>query len=255
MDRKGMGVVGLLFFGIALSGTPAWADKVVRQAEVSSASGTVEWQKSGDANWQAASVGQKLSKGDKVRTGDNSAATLTLDEGSKIELSAGSEFSVQSLNRDSATEEMETILALMKGKLKADVTPLKGTSKFEIETPAVVAAVRGTTLGLTINADGSISASDDSGSIDLIHEGENSFTATLEGGEEALISYNPTSGVIKVTSIKGSFDVKGPDGATKTLNPGDTVIFGAGPATFVPGAQPPTDAQVTETQTEPSSTS
>ena len=256
MYRKGMRMGLLLTLGMVLGTGSVWAAREARQAELSHATGKVEWLKSGEATWQSASVGQKLAGGDKVRTGEDGEGTLTLDDGSKIQLFANSEFSVQTLTKDTANEEMDTILALMKGRLRADVTPLKGNSKFEIETPSVVAAVRGTTLEITINPDGSISVTSDSGKVELIHKGENKFDAMLENGDKAEISYNPSSGVIKVTSRNGSFDVKGPDGISKTLNEGDTVIFGAGPATFVPGAPvTTTDAPVTETQTEPASRS
>ncbi len=254
MQRKWIIAGGLWVVGMALSISSAWAASVPRQAEVSSAAGQVEWLKSGEATWQAASAGQKLGGGDKVRTGENSEAVLMFDDESKIQLFADSEFSIQTLTKNSASEELESVLAIMKGKLRADVTPLKGGSKFEIETPAVVAAVRGTTLFITINPDGTVSITSDSGAVELIHRGENNFTALLGNGEEAAIDYNPASGVVKVTSISGSFDVKGPDGDVKTLNEGDTVIFGPGPATFVPGGPGPTnDAPVTETQSEPAS--
>ena len=254
MQRKWMLAGWLFVFGVVLGANSTWAASVARQADVTSVAGQVEWLKSGEATWQAASAGQKLESGDKVRTGESSEAVLTLDDGSKIQLFAGSEFAIQTMTKDSAKDELESVLAIMKGKLRADVTPLKGGSKFEIETPAVVAAVRGTTLTLTINPDGTVSVTSDSGAVELDHRGGNHFTAGLENGDEATVDYNPTTGVVKVTDHSGNFDVKGPDGEVKSLKEGDTVIFGQGPATFVPGGLgPSTDAPVAETQNEPAS--
>ncbi len=253
MQRKWMTGIVLGLCAWVLGASSVWADQANREAVVTSATGQVEWLKSGEADWKIAAAGQKLGIGDKVRTGKKSEALLTLDDESKITLSAGSEFSIQSLIKNTSTEELETVLALMKGKLRSEVTPLKGNSKFEIETPAVVAAVRGTVLGISINPDGTISVGCDSGKVELDHKGENHFTALLDNGDEAEIDYNETTGVIKITSVKGSFDVKGPDGETKTLNEGDSVTFGKGPATFVPATTDTLNAPVTDTQNEAAS--
>ena len=233
----------ILTLGMAVGIQPALANRVSREAKITTLVGQVEWMKSGSDQWQACSEGQPLSEGDKIRTGTDGQATLTLDEGSTIQLSPGSEFTLQSLAKESANEQLESILALMKGKLRAQVTPLKPGSKFEIETPAMVAAVRGTIFNVSINADGSIDVSSDEDAVDLIRQGLNKFLAQLESGDEALVEYDPISGDIKITSVKGSFQVTGPDGSKTTLNQGDSIVFKAGAATFIsltdPVAAPP----------------
>ena len=243
MQNKIMLAGLVLIMGMALGIQPASASRVSRVAKITSLVGQVEWLKSGSDKCQACSEGQPLSEGDKIRTGTDGQATLTLDEGSTIQLSPGSEFTIQSLAKESASEQLESVLALMKGKLKAQVTPLKQGSKFEIETPAMVAAVRGTTFNIAINADGSIDVGSDDGAVDLIRQGLNKFLAQLESGDEALIEYDPISGDIKITCVKGSFQVTGPDGSKTTLNQGDSIVFKAGAATFIsitdPVAAPP----------------
>jgi len=42
--------------------------------------------------------------------------------------------------------------------------------------------------------------------------------------------------------VTGTFEVVGPDGITRTLHPGETIIFSAGAATFVPATPPGPDA-------------
>lgn len=239
---KGRVLGSMLVIGTALLGAATvFADRVSRQAEITALSGEVEWLKGGAGDWMAASLNHKLESGDKIRTGPGSEATLTLDDGSVLQLSPDAEFAIQSLSRDSNTQQLESLLAILKGKVRAQVTPLTEGSSFEIETPAMVAAVRGTTLNLGINPDGTISASSEEDIVDLVREGENSFTAVLETGEEVLIEYNPDTGEIKITCVKGPVDVTGPDGVTRTMNREDVLVFSGGAATFIPVVTPTTD--------------
>src|SRR3989338_8458995 len=152
MRNKSVGVL-VLTLGLLFGSASAWADQVLRQAEITGANGKVEWLKAGASDWQPVTLNQKLDGGDKLRTGEESSAVLTMDEGSQIDLSAGSEFAVQTLTKDSQTEQLQSVLAIMKGKMKAQVTPLKNGSSFEVETPVMVAAVRGTTFTITVNPD------------------------------------------------------------------------------------------------------
>lgn len=243
----------LVVISVLIGANSAVADRITRQAEVTALNGQVEWLKSGKENWKAVSLNQKLESGDKIRTGAASDLTLTLDDASVIQLSADSEFAIQTLAKDSTTQELESLLAILKGRVRAQVTPLTEGSRFEIETPAMVAAVRGTTLNVGINTDGSISAASEDSVVDLVREGENNFTATLDTGEEVSIELNPDTGEIKITCVKGPVDIIGPDGVKRTLQTGDVIIFSGGAATFIPLAAPTGDAPITDTLVEPAS--
>ncbi len=233
-------ILAILFGSAALH-----ADTVARQAEVTSLSGQVEWLKAGEADWKPATLNQKLDNGDKVRTGTPGEATLTLDEGSTLELFGGSEFTVQSLLKDSASNKLDSVLAIMKGKLRAHVTHLNPGSSFKVETPLMSAVVRGTIFTLTVNPDGSVTAECSEGTVDLIKEGDNKFLVQTDQGDQALFEFDPTTNTFKITSLTGDFDVTGPDGTVTHLKQGETIVINAGAATFVPvgggpgGATPP----------------
>jgi hypothetical protein len=167
---------------------------------------------------------------------------LTLDDGSKIQVFANSEFAVQSLAKDSATEQLESILAVMKGKLRAEVVKQPEGSTFEFETPIMVAAIRGTTPVITVNPDGSVAVTDEDGLVDLVNEDGINFTATLDTGDQVHIVQDQTAGEIRITSVNGTFEVVGPDGKVYTLNTGDTIILTAGAATFIPAGTNTPDA-------------
>jgi len=251
----GFGLVLAGLLSVWLGAGVAHADWAVRQVELSSLAGQVEWLQAGSDTWQPAAVNQSVASGDKIRTGQDGQATLALDEGSTITLSPGSEFAIQTLSEEPESEHLQSIFGLWQGKLIATITPVVEGSVFQFETTAVTISVPAggadPTLGITINPDGSVSVRSDDGPVDLIREGDNRMRARLETGEEALIEYDPATGVLRVTSIAGTFEVIGPDGNPITLASGDTVVFSGGAATFIPGTPPVQDVPVAETLGEP----
>ena len=237
-----MGIL-VLIAGMFFSQVSVWADQVVRQAQITTMNGKVEWVKAGTTDWQAASLDQQLGAGDKIRTGESSDAVLTLDEGSKINVAANSEFAVQTLIKDSKTEQLQSVLALMKGRMQANVTSLKPGSSFEVETPVMVAAVRGTVFNININPDGSVNATSVEDTVELIRQGQNKFVIKLENGDEAQVQVELATGDVRITSVKGDFDVTGPNGEVLHLKEGQSIVLRGGAATFIPFslevAQPP----------------
>jgi hypothetical protein len=182
-----------------------------------------------------ATFNQKLESGDKIRTGEDGQATLTLDDASTIELFPQTEFAVQSLAKDSATQQLESVVAILRGKLRADVKPQPAGSTFEFETPVMVAAVLGTTPQITVNADGSVNVLNEAGEVALTSTLGTDWTASLDTGDEAQGSYNPDTGETTLLCVSGSFNVVMPDGTVHTLNAGDKITLAAdGAATFIP---------------------
>lgn len=244
------GVGSLVFFVVmGLGVNPASADRTPRQAQLASLSGSVEWQQAGRGTWQPASAAQSLASGDKLRTSDDGRATLTLDEGSTITLEPGSEFVIQSLSED-VIGQSESIFGIWAGKLTATVTPVAEGSMFQFETPTTTVNVVGTTLTITINPDGSVSVSSDEGDVELIREGDYRLHVELSSGEEALVEFDPATGVLRVTSQGGTFDVIGPDNVPITLATDDSVVYTGGAATFIPSIAP-VDVGPAETIGEP----
>lgn len=89
--------------------------------------------------------GDRLNIGDTVVSEENATATLRFADESVLLLGAGSELTLDSLGAFESTGMVDTQLRLQRGGLETQVTPLKNPdSRYEIITPAAVAAVRGT---------------------------------------------------------------------------------------------------------------
>jgi VCBS repeat-containing protein len=109
--------------------------------------GNVFVMKAGTDDWIEAEVGMSLEVGDTIKTGDGSGAEITFFDGSTIELQAGTEIEIASL--DISTDTGATTITLQQtiGTTISRVTKLfDPASSYEIETPSGVAAVRGSTM-------------------------------------------------------------------------------------------------------------
>ena len=244
----GVGIQGLLGTGSAFS------EEQIPQAQISSLSGPVEWQKMGTRDWKVPGPNQKLSTGDRVRTGEKGQATLALNEVGIIDLQPGSEFAIQTLKRDAAAKKIEYVFGLPKGKIKAKVNPVSAGSTLQFETPQATVEIppagQDPTVTIAVNADGSISVTSDDGNVWVIRHGDPAARLTLGAGEQVLVQFNQGTGALRLLDQSGTFDVIGPSGAPVTLNPGDAIVFQGGAATFIP-VNPGADAGVADTLNEP----
>jgi FecR protein len=101
--------------------------------------GTAEIQKA-DGDWVASQMGDVLAAGDAARTGEESWLEFRFSDNTLLRLQANSELFLKSLDTyDDGSKR--TVVELRKGKVWAVIE--KG-SPFEIETPGLVAGVRGT---------------------------------------------------------------------------------------------------------------
>jgi VCBS repeat-containing protein len=113
--------------------------------------GNVSAMKTGTNNWMEAQVGMSLQVGDSIKTGDNSSAQVTFFDGSTIELEAGTEIKITSL--DVSCDTGVTTIGLMQtiGTTISRVTKiLDPGSSYTVETPAGEAAVRGSILRVQV---------------------------------------------------------------------------------------------------------
>jgi len=109
--------------------------------------GSVFVMKAGTDSWVEAQAGMSLEPGDSIKTGDDSGADITFFDGSTIELQAGTEIEVVTL--DISTDTGSTTITLQQtiGTTISRVTKLLDpASRYEIETPDGVAAVRGSVM-------------------------------------------------------------------------------------------------------------
>ncbi|MGB6872898.1 MAG: FecR domain-containing protein [Dehalococcoidia bacterium] len=134
--------------------------------------GNVFLLKSGTESWIEAQVGMSLEPGDIVKSGDGSSAEITFFDGSTIELQAGTEIEVASL--DISTDTGSTTISLKQaiGTTISRVTKLVDpASSYEIETPAGVAVVRGSVMLVDVIEDSTTWITNQEGNIWVIANG------------------------------------------------------------------------------------
>jgi hypothetical protein len=90
-------------------------------------------------------VGASLEPGTRLRTGPNSSATLQFSDGTRVLLLPETELSISRAVRFAAGGGTVVRLDLIQGSIENLVRPRDGRGgRFEIQTPAAIAAVRGT---------------------------------------------------------------------------------------------------------------
>jgi uncharacterized repeat protein (TIGR01451 family) len=121
---------------------------------LSMTNGNVFIMKAGTDSWIEAQVGMSLKVGDIVKSGNSSSAEITFFDGSTIELDASTQVEVASLNI-SGTGSTTIGLKQQIGNTINRVTKLvDSASSYEVETPAGVAAVRGSVMVVYVIEDG-----------------------------------------------------------------------------------------------------
>ena len=134
--------------------------------------GDVFVMKAGTDNWTEAEVGIYLEVGDNIKTSDDSGAEITFFDGSTIELQAGTEIEIASL--DISPDTGATTITLMQtiGTTVSRVTKLLDpASSYEIETSTGVAAVRGSVMLVSVIGDGTTWITNQEGIIWAVAQG------------------------------------------------------------------------------------
>jgi uncharacterized repeat protein (TIGR01451 family) len=133
--------------------------------------GDVFVMKTGTDSWIEAQVEMSLEVGDTIKTGDGSGAEIIFFDGSTIELQAGTEIEITSLDisdTGSTTIRLKQVI----GDTISRVTKLvDSASSYEIETPACVAAVRGSVMLVNVIDDGTTWVTNQEGDIWVIVNG------------------------------------------------------------------------------------
>jgi hypothetical protein len=89
--------------------------------------------------------GMRLRAGDAILTGPKSSVTLKFADGSKFLILPNSYLVLDSISAYGDTGMVDTRLRLPRGRLSGQIAPRKGPgTRFEIQTPAAISAVRGT---------------------------------------------------------------------------------------------------------------
>jgi hypothetical protein len=134
-----------------LVGCPAAASLTI----LSIAEGNVYVMKAGTGSWTEAEEGMSLRVGDSIKTGDDSSAEITFSEGSTVELQAGTEIEIASFAISTGTDSTTITLEQTIGSVIFRVTKIVDpASRYEVETPTGVVAVRGSIMQVYVIEDG-----------------------------------------------------------------------------------------------------
>ena len=159
--------------------------------------GEVSVMKEGTNDWVPAEPEMELKEGDTIETGGNSSAEITFFDGSTMELEAGTEIKILSLDIVCATSVSTITMQQTLGTTVSRVTKLLDPgSSYEIETPTGVAGVRGSTMIVTVGGNGTTLITNEEGNVYAIGQGmelqiPEGRTGIIESGEDPELVNNP----------------------------------------------------------------
>ena len=162
MGNRGRAALFFIFvFALMLIFLIYWMNSLtlVRQvAIVDSVQGKVEVFVHGEGPPKTPKVGRLVRAGDIIRTGPDSSIEIRWVRwagGMRIKIGPSTNFTVKRAKLNTSTKEGDTLLRVDAGKVWVRVRQaLTGKSKFEVETPTVVAAIRGTIFSVEVGEDG-----------------------------------------------------------------------------------------------------
>ncbi|MFN0118261.1 MAG: FecR domain-containing protein [Elusimicrobiota bacterium] len=162
----------------------------------------VEVKKSNATKWDKAKNQSQLQKDDQIKTGSRSLARVKLSDGSKILLLQNSQAEVENLST------VEKTIKLLKGRVRAIVSKIKGGNNFKIKTPIGVASVRGTDFEVEITDDGkSMQVDVNEGSVVVAKLGDLSNEVMVNGGESIKFGIEGQMGdPVKSTGVQQIID-------------------------------------------------
>lgn len=133
----------------------AWLKSGSTVARIVYIKGKVEIIRRGTGRVQEAAVNSILWEQDTIRTAADSNVTLRFVDGSTTLLQGDSSLTLEKLKGYGDTGMADTNVRLQKGRLHNKVRPKAGPgSRFEIETPSAIAAVRGTEYRISAEENG-----------------------------------------------------------------------------------------------------
>lgn len=108
----------------------------------------------GDPQARAVRAGTSVPEGAVIEVRDKAFVRLKLADGSAFGLSAGAKARLERLRRDSATQQSQTVIRMLSGRVESEVVPRQHPkSRFDVHTPMAVASVRGTRFGVSASPD------------------------------------------------------------------------------------------------------
>ncbi len=162
------------------------------QAVLSMKSGDVFVMEADTDNWVEAQVSLVLKEGDAIKVDDNSRAELTFFEGSTVALEPGTIVSISELSIAKDSGSTTVILNEEVGKTISRVSKLTdAASRYEVETPACVAVVRGSVMEVSVDDEGITKVFNQEGTI--LATGQGIEVQIPEGMQSIVIPGQPPS--------------------------------------------------------------
>jgi len=113
--------------------------------------GQVLIQKGGENLWLPVEKDMPLEQGDHLKTGAKSFAEILVDDGSQIKLEENSEITLSELSADSQNKSITASVYLWFGRMLSNISRFAHSrSRFEVQTPTIVAGVRGTDFAVEV---------------------------------------------------------------------------------------------------------
>ena len=157
--------------------------------KISSVTGTVQVLKNGSTNPVNATNGMELAVGDTITTGNNGSANLTFFDGSVMEIKANSEILVNELTTSSTGSTAVSLKQTVGSTINRIGKLVDSSSKYEVETPAAVAVVRGTIFDLAVQQNGTTTVKAEQDSVSFTATG---VTVTVNQGFQSSASVGGT---------------------------------------------------------------
>ncbi len=124
-----------------------WLKQTAESATVTSVAGAAS------SNGAPLAPNDVLPQGARIQTGEAGHVTLTLSDGSLIDLGPRSSLTLEQLTQYPGTGRRDTLLQLDTGRVETQVKPQGEAGRFRIRTPVAVSAVRGTEFRRSIGSD------------------------------------------------------------------------------------------------------
>ncbi|MAX52694.1 MAG: LysM motif protein [Methylophaga sp.] len=142
----------------------AWIRSNPVAAKIISITGIAEIQRARSSTTEPAKVGSLMQLGDQLSTEDDSSVAIEFADKSVLSLHENSLVHFDHLSAHGVTGMVDSRLNLLKGRMDTKVTPAVGPgSRFEIETPSAISAVRGTVYRALVMDNG------DKSNIEVLH--------------------------------------------------------------------------------------
>lgn len=124
------------------------------QTQVAALAGNSTVQKK-DGSQAPIALGDILTEGSRISTGNNGFLSLTLPDESRIAIPSNSQVTLTRLRMTKYSKSPRTQIHLLQGRVESKVTPLASNKgRFEVTSPLAIAGVRGTHFRVGVNENG-----------------------------------------------------------------------------------------------------